>query len=95
MIAGFWLYHCHTEFHFLEGQGVIFQVGEPGDWPRVPKRFPRCGDWRFTGFEQEACPTAPGDGYEINGSSGAARFTYEQRVLAVIVVVTHMIVSSN
>ena len=41
---GFWLFHCHSETHLMEGMSMIFNVG-PGHHPPLPQRFPRCGDF--------------------------------------------------
>jgi len=42
---GMWFFHCHIEFHAEIGMGVVFQVGEPNQFPPKPKRFPTCGSW--------------------------------------------------
>ena len=39
---GYWLFHCHIEFHAEIGMALIFKVGEHKDFPPVPKNFPRC-----------------------------------------------------
>ncbi|KZC09029.1 L-ascorbate oxidase, partial [Dufourea novaeangliae] len=43
---GYWLFHCHIEFHAEVGMSLIFKVGEHEDMPPVPRDFPSCGDWR-------------------------------------------------
>ncbi|XP_078000548.1 uncharacterized protein LOC144453143 [Glandiceps talaboti] len=43
---GYWLFHCHIEFHIANGgMGLVFKVGENEDIPDVPADFPRCGNW--------------------------------------------------
>uniref|UniRef100_A0A1B6FJ43 Laccase n=1 Tax=Cuerna arida TaxID=1464854 RepID=A0A1B6FJ43_9HEMI len=42
---GYWLFHCHIEFHAEVGMALIFKVGEHSDFPPVPTGFPRCGDY--------------------------------------------------
>jgi hypothetical protein len=42
---GYWLLHCHLEFHAEVGMGVIFKIGEHQDFPPIPDNFPTCGDW--------------------------------------------------
>nr|CAD20461.1 laccase [Pimpla hypochondriaca] len=42
---GYWLFHCHFEFHALMGMMTIFHVGEPEDLPPVPPGFPKCGPY--------------------------------------------------
>ncbi|XP_066146897.1 uncharacterized protein [Euwallacea fornicatus] len=49
---GFWLFHCHLEFHAEIGMALIFKVGEDNQMPPVPQGFPRCGDY---------LPLVPGD----------------------------------
>lgn len=41
---GFWLFHCHFQFHIVIGMNLVFQIGTPKDWPPVPTNFPRCGN---------------------------------------------------
>ncbi|XP_039275445.1 laccase isoform X2 [Nilaparvata lugens] len=42
---GYWLFHCHLEFHVEVGMAMIFQVGEHTEMPPVPPKFPTCGDY--------------------------------------------------
>ncbi|XP_060581831.1 uncharacterized protein LOC132738361 [Ruditapes philippinarum] len=46
---GFWFFHCHIEFHVDIGMGLIIHTGNETDLPQVPKNFPRCGNWKYTG----------------------------------------------
>ncbi|XP_033225671.1 laccase-1 [Belonocnema kinseyi] len=39
---GYWLFHCHIEFHAEVGMALVFKVGEHEEFPPVPKDFPRC-----------------------------------------------------
>ncbi|ESO98873.1 hypothetical protein LOTGIDRAFT_158826 [Lottia gigantea] len=48
---GFWLFHCHVEFHIEIGMGLIIQVGHTNQMPRPPNNFPRCGDFDGGDFE--------------------------------------------
>ncbi|XP_043270972.1 laccase-1-like [Venturia canescens] len=43
---GYWLFHCHIEFHVEVGMGLVFKVGEHEDFEPVPRGFPQCGDWK-------------------------------------------------
>ncbi|XP_011645340.1 laccase-1-like isoform X2 [Pogonomyrmex barbatus] len=43
---GYWLFHCHIEFHAEIGMSLIFKVGENEEMPPVPRDFPKCGDWK-------------------------------------------------
>jgi hypothetical protein len=44
--AGFWLGHCHFDYHMAVGMGFVLQVGEVGEMPNVPEGFARnCGGY--------------------------------------------------
>lgn len=47
--TGYWLFHCHIEFHVELGMALIFKVGQHEDFPPVPKDFPRCGSYTPSG----------------------------------------------
>ena len=32
---------------------VIIQVGDKDDMPPTPKGFPKCGNWYFSGYQEE------------------------------------------
>ena len=38
---GAWLFHCHTAWHLLFGQALVFVVA-PAEIPGEPPGFPRC-----------------------------------------------------
>lgn len=42
---GFWLLHCHFEYHLAVGMGLVVQVGEKEDFVKPPKNFPKCGNF--------------------------------------------------
>uniref|UniRef100_A0A336LRE1 CSON012189 protein n=1 Tax=Culicoides sonorensis TaxID=179676 RepID=A0A336LRE1_CULSO len=42
---GFWALHCHFEYHFSVGMGLILQVGEPSDFVKPPRNFPQCRNY--------------------------------------------------
>ncbi|XP_058802815.1 uncharacterized protein LOC131670857 [Phymastichus coffea] len=42
---GYWLFHCHFEQHSNIGMALIFKVGEHEEFPKVPYKFPRCGNY--------------------------------------------------
>jgi hypothetical protein len=43
--AGPWLFHCHIDFHMLEGMAMMWFVGEPEvDWPLPDVPVSICGD---------------------------------------------------
>jgi len=39
---GFWLMHCHISFDVIEGQVLVFKVGNRSQWD-IPEDFPECG----------------------------------------------------
>ncbi|XP_036324933.1 laccase-2-like [Rhagoletis pomonella] len=52
---GFWLMHCHYEWHLSIGMGLILQVGNTSEMVPPPKGFPSCGNYlpeldEFEGF---------------------------------------------
>ncbi|KAL1123235.1 hypothetical protein AAG570_002322 [Ranatra chinensis] len=42
---GYWLFHCHLEFHAEIGMAVVFKVGSHDRFPAEPPGFPKCGDY--------------------------------------------------
>ena len=53
MLTGVWFFHCHIEFHADIGMGLLIQVGDKEDMPPVPKNFPKCGNWHYTGDSKD------------------------------------------
>lgn len=52
---GYWMFHCHIEFHVEVGMALIFKVGDHAQMPPVPPDFPRCGNY----FPASATPATP------------------------------------
>ncbi|XP_053675343.1 uncharacterized protein LOC128725611 [Anopheles nili] len=42
---GFWLMHCHFEWHTAVGMALILQVGETDQMVRPPANFPKCNSY--------------------------------------------------
>ncbi|CAG9792346.1 unnamed protein product [Diatraea saccharalis] len=42
---GYWLFHCHIEFHVEVGMALVFKVGEHKDMVPIPRNFPTCGSY--------------------------------------------------
>jgi L-ascorbate oxidase len=42
---GYWLFHCHIEFHAEIGMSLVLKVGEHNEMKAVPKNFPMCSDY--------------------------------------------------
>ncbi|XP_017770706.1 PREDICTED: laccase-2-like isoform X2 [Nicrophorus vespilloides] len=58
---GYWLFHCHIEFHVEIGMALIFRFGDDEDMPPVPHGFPKCGE--YYGLEPSA-PSPNGCGHK-------------------------------
>ncbi|XP_055589939.1 uncharacterized protein LOC129742118 [Uranotaenia lowii] len=43
---GFWLMHCHFEWHMADGMQLVLQVGEIDQMLKAPADFPRCTDFK-------------------------------------------------
>lgn len=46
---GTWLFHCHLEFHSEIGMAFMVRVGQTKDLPSLPKNWPQCGNYEFSG----------------------------------------------
>lgn len=42
---GYWLFHCHIEFHAEVGMSLVLKVGEHSEMLPIPDHFPTCGDY--------------------------------------------------
>lgn len=42
---GFWLMHCHFEWHTAVGMVLVLQVGEPASFVKPPAGFPTCNKY--------------------------------------------------
>nr|XP_019548835.2 laccase-2-like [Aedes albopictus] len=42
---GFWLMHCHYEWHTAVGMVLVLQVGEPDSFVQPPSGFPTCNKY--------------------------------------------------
>ncbi|KAF2890857.1 hypothetical protein ILUMI_15316, partial [Ignelater luminosus] len=42
---GYWLFHCHIEFHIEIGMALVFKIGEHDEMLPVPPNFPKCGNY--------------------------------------------------
>lgn len=47
---GYWIFHCHMDWHLSIGMSVMIQVGEVHEMRRPPDDFPRCGDYMPNGI---------------------------------------------
>ncbi|XP_059056219.1 uncharacterized protein LOC131850085 [Achroia grisella] len=58
---GYWLFHCHIEFHVEIGMALVFKVGEHKDMPPIPPEFPRCGSYMPDNMLEHATTEKPKD----------------------------------
>ncbi|XP_055302470.1 uncharacterized protein LOC129568512 isoform X2 [Sitodiplosis mosellana] len=42
---GFWLFHCHIDFHVEVGMALIFKVGDYNQMRPLPQNFPYCSNF--------------------------------------------------
>lgn len=42
---GYWLFHCHIEFHAEIGMALVLKVGDHNEMKPVPPGFPTCYDY--------------------------------------------------
>ncbi|XP_055385677.1 uncharacterized protein LOC129614808 [Condylostylus longicornis] len=42
---GYWLFHCHIEFHAEIGMALILKIGDHNQMTPVPNNFPSCFDY--------------------------------------------------
>lgn len=42
---GYWLFHCHIEYHVEVGMALVFKVGDHSQMLPMPKNFPTCSDY--------------------------------------------------
>uniref|UniRef100_A0A182Q0P9 Uncharacterized protein n=1 Tax=Anopheles farauti TaxID=69004 RepID=A0A182Q0P9_9DIPT len=43
---GYWLFHCHIEFHAEIGMSLVLKVGDSSEMLPVPANFPTCYDFK-------------------------------------------------
>ncbi|XP_037083792.1 laccase-1-like isoform X2 [Pollicipes pollicipes] len=67
---GWWLFHCHMNFHAEVGMAIIFHVGEREHLPKTPRGFPTCGGF-MPHYEYSSSPEEGTD----KRQSGAANVT--------------------
>ncbi|XP_063393914.1 uncharacterized protein LOC134679036 [Cydia fagiglandana] len=63
---GYWLFHCHIEFHVEIGMALVFKVGEHKDMPPVPRNFPRCGNYMPDNMIEHDTTPKPNDDNHIS-----------------------------
>ncbi|KAH8418852.1 hypothetical protein KR222_004583 [Zaprionus bogoriensis] len=57
---GYWLFHCHIEFHAEIGMALVVKVGDHDQMQPVPRNFPTCGDYvPGSKADVDTTPTSP------------------------------------
>lgn len=57
---GYWLFHCHIEFHAEIGMALVIKVGDHDQMLPVPRNFPTCGDYVAGSRGDEETTQRPG-----------------------------------
>lgn len=81
---GFWIFHCHIEFHVEVGMALVFKVGNYDQMPQLPRNFPDCSSFM------------PDQNENIHLTSIASRnlqFLFGLNILGVLVVLTIKLIS--
>lgn len=68
---GYWLFHCHIEFHVEIGMALVFKVGEHNEMPPIPTEFPTCGSYM------------PDDNLEHHTSSTTEKSNKDNQVVSI------------
>ncbi|XP_045506939.1 laccase-4-like isoform X1 [Colias croceus] len=63
---GYWLFHCHIEFHVEVGMALVFKVGEEKDFVPVPRDFPTCGSYMPDNMLEHETTPKPSDNQYIS-----------------------------
>lgn len=76
---GFWLFHCHIDYHIEVGMAFMFKVGDYSQMVQPPKDFPTCSNYKPDVTRQT--------------SSGALRINDISRIIGVAVLIhlTHAV----
>ena len=45
--TGFWMLHCHMEYHNADGMSLIFQEGDIDNMNSLPAGFKTCGNFEW------------------------------------------------
>ncbi|XP_030377482.1 iron multicopper oxidase fer1 [Scaptodrosophila lebanonensis] len=83
---GFWLFHCHIEFHAEIGMALVLKVGSNDEMAPVPRNFPTCGDYAPDSREESGevetttgnNPTSapPGPGAAVSWTNGSTSLLF-------------------
>ncbi|XP_055636865.1 uncharacterized protein LOC129775791 [Toxorhynchites rutilus septentrionalis] len=75
---GYWLFHCHIEFHAEIGMALVLKVGDKSEMISAPRDFPTCYD-----FKPDLGKTQYSSGWTLSARKSA----YQQLMSVVVIVV--------
>ncbi|KAK3101843.1 hypothetical protein FSP39_006762 [Pinctada imbricata] len=78
---GPWFFHCHIDLHNTNGMGMVIDEARSFYTSRIPKGFPRCGNFAFDGTFKTGGP-----GGKASGKKGFLNYkvTYTLTVITVL-----------
>ncbi|XP_073832591.1 multicopper oxidase 1 [Musca autumnalis] len=90
---GFWLFHCHIEFHAEIGMALILKVGDNDEMLPVPKRFPTCHDYVPQSMDDEKdidenTPTTPASMAGSENAGTMKRISWHAISIAIVLIIT-------
>lgn len=78
---GYWLFHCHIEFHAEIGMSLVLKVGDKSEMLAAPPDFPTCYDY------------TPGLGNQYSGGQHTAGHGALQRVVLFLASITVAVIA--
>ncbi|KAL4713687.1 hypothetical protein ACJJTC_004218 [Scirpophaga incertulas] len=63
---GYWLFHCHIEFHVEVGMALVFKVGDHKDMSPIPRNFPTCSSYMPDNMLENETTEKPKNAISIN-----------------------------
>nr|XP_029736390.1 L-ascorbate oxidase-like [Aedes albopictus]XP_029736391.1 L-ascorbate oxidase-like [Aedes albopictus] len=78
---GYWLFHCHIEFHAEIGMSLVLKVGDKSEMLAAPPNFPTCYDY------------TPGLGNQYSGGQHTAGHGALQRVVLFLASITVAVIA--
>ena len=85
---GYWLFHCHIEFHAEIGMALILKVGDNNEMPPVPANFPTCNDY-MPNVGDNSIETPP-DRETDNNDNGGNHLQMAAWTLILLMVITKL-----
>ncbi|CAL7934818.1 unnamed protein product [Xylocopa violacea] len=92
---GYWLFHCHIEFHAEVGMSLIFKVGEHEDMVPIPRNFPFCGNWQPEGTHLEQTAVNVSSNNDVTKNPIEAEYSITRLVKLLPLILRTLQVSSS